>query len=128
MALFRQELEERSAALVEGARLLLVGTIDAATIDDVIRDAHTIKGSARLMGNEPVASGAAVLERGWRALAIDSLEPTTEVASSLIDLAGQLGKALDVDGGPGEVAKALSLIHISEPTRRTPISYAVFCL
>ena len=27
----------------------------------------------------------------------------------------------------GEVAN-LSLIHISEPTRRTPISYAVFCL
>src|SRR5680860_1755722 len=24
--------------------------------------------------------------------------------------------------------KGLSLIHISEPTRRTPISYAVFCL
>src|SRR5665647_1875097 len=28
---------------------------------------------------------------------------------------------------PGVVI-ALSLIHISEPTRRTPISYAVFCL
>ena len=30
----------------------------------------------------------------------------------------------------GECALALelSLIHISEPTRRTPISYAVFCL
>ena len=27
----------------------------------------------------------------------------------------------------GEV-RGLSLIHISEPTRRTPISYAVFCL
>src|SRR5665647_96338 len=26
------------------------------------------------------------------------------------------------------VPDALSLIHISEPTRRTPISYAVFCL
>src|SRR5665647_3736381 len=25
-------------------------------------------------------------------------------------------------------AEGLSLIHISEPTRRTPISYAVFCL
>src|SRR5680860_1817505 len=25
-------------------------------------------------------------------------------------------------------SKYLSLIHISEPTRRTPISYAVFCL
>ena len=28
----------------------------------------------------------------------------------------------------GMVMKTLSLIHISEPTRRTPISYAVFCL
>ena len=27
-----------------------------------------------------------------------------------------------------ELRKDLSLIHISEPTRRTPISYAVFCL
>src|SRR5680860_1617189 len=27
-----------------------------------------------------------------------------------------------------EIVSHLSLIHISEPTRRTPISYAVFCL
>src|SRR5664279_5955762 len=27
-----------------------------------------------------------------------------------------------------DVTFGLSLIHISEPTRRTPISYAVFCL
>src|SRR5664279_3960147 len=32
-----------------------------------------------------------------------------------------------VDPRPG-TAQILSLIHISEPTRRTPISYAVFCL
>src|SRR5665647_1000772 len=33
------------------------------------------------------------------------------------------------NNGPGTVARQyLSLIHISEPTRRTPISYAVFCL
>ena len=29
---------------------------------------------------------------------------------------------------PGDTVRVLSLIHISEPTRRTPISYAVFCL
>ena len=28
----------------------------------------------------------------------------------------------------GDYPLYLSLIHISEPTRRTPISYAVFCL
>src|SRR5665647_1880733 len=30
--------------------------------------------------------------------------------------------------GEVEGSNILSLIHISEPTRRTPISYAVFCL
>src|SRR5664279_1666875 len=30
--------------------------------------------------------------------------------------------------GFGRMVLILSLIHISEPTRRTPISYAVFCL
>src|SRR5680860_1779778 len=35
----------------------------------------------------------------------------------------------DIPGGHEDpVAPTLSLIHISEPTRRTPISYAVFCL
>src|SRR5665647_1449085 len=29
---------------------------------------------------------------------------------------------------PNDEVIVLSLIHISEPTRRTPISYAVFCL
>src|SRR5664279_6143306 len=36
------------------------------------------------------------------------------------------GPARGGESRPG--GRALSLIHISEPTRRTPISYAVFCL
>src|SRR5664279_6119706 len=39
----------------------------------------------------------------------------------------QLGKRLGMRGTAVPEQK-LSLIHISEPTRRTPISYAVFCL
>src|SRR5680860_1606513 len=35
---------------------------------------------------------------------------------------------IDVLVNNAGVGMALSLIHISEPTRRTPISYAVFCL
>src|SRR5680860_278255 len=39
-----------------------------------------------------------------------------------------LPSLVDADA-PGVYAmRILSLIHISEPTRRTPISYAVFCL
>src|SRR5665647_1392044 len=55
--------------------------------------------------------------------------------SSVIRLPAQMVLELNVAmrfttdaacGGAGVVG--LSLIHISEPTRRTPISYAVFCL
>ena len=35
---------------------------------------------------------------------------------------------LNVTEHADELLDNLSLIHISEPTRRTPISYAVFCL
>src|SRR5664279_1350487 len=48
------------------------------------------------------------------------------------------GQPVAGDGAPEQMAagasarrgrpERLSLIHISEPTRRTPISYAVFCL
>ena len=37
-------------------------------------------------------------------------------------------KAIRLGGESTADAIVLSLIHISEPTRRTPISYAVFCL
>src|SRR5665647_150641 len=40
---------------------------------------------------------------------------------------GQRGTGQRRTGSRG-TAGGLSLIHISEPTRRTPISYAVFCL
>src|SRR5665647_3820226 len=42
---------------------------------------------------------------------------------------GQQSVVPDAVESPGQhVHQELSLIHISEPTRRTPISYAVFCL
>ena len=51
----------------------------------------------------------------------------TQIAASLaaggvVDLTGIADKYA------GFLPQSLSLIHISEPTRRTPISYAVFCL
>src|SRR5680860_1286579 len=40
---------------------------------------------------------------------------------------GLAGLGIEVGDRVG-IVLPLSLIHISEPTRRTPISYAVFCL
>src|SRR5664279_3878740 len=38
------------------------------------------------------------------------------------------GVLCDINALADQALHELSLIHISEPTRRTPISYAVFCL
>src|SRR5665647_3496971 len=40
---------------------------------------------------------------------------------------GKMVRKLRANGVNVLVVRDLSLIHISEPTRRTPISYAVFC-
>jgi two-component system, chemotaxis family, sensor kinase CheA len=109
-ALFRQELEERSGALVEAARRLLVGDATSDAMNDAVRDAHTVKGSARLMGNEAVASAAAALEQAWRAVSEERLQPNTEVAASLIELAEQLGHAYDGENAV-ELAKALTRVN-----------------
>src|SRR5664279_1343816 len=45
------------------------------------------------------------------------VHPNSNSASRMLAASEACGPSLD-----------LSLIHISEPTRRTPISYAVFCL
>ncbi|MFP3914569.1 MAG: response regulator, partial [Actinomycetota bacterium] len=109
-ALFRQELEERSGALVEAARRLLVESVDPESLESAIRDAHTIKGSARMMGNDSIASAAAATEQAWRALREERLSPTTEVAAALIEVAEQLGRSFDGEN-PLELAKAVSRVN-----------------
>jgi two-component system, chemotaxis family, sensor kinase CheA len=109
IALFRQELEERSAALVEAARRLLVDNLDAEALETATRDAHTIKGSARLMGNEPVASAAAALEQAWRALGEQRVERSTELAAGLIELAERLGRSAEGED-PVDLAKSVSRV------------------
>ena len=44
--IFREELEERSGRLVAGAIAFRQRGLDEARVQDMIRDAHTIKGSA----------------------------------------------------------------------------------
>ena len=43
-------------------------------------------------------------------------------------MGAQYGHLEEFHEAAAAMGKGLSLIHISEPTRRTPISYAVFCL
>ena len=56
----------------------------------------------------------------------DEIKADIFAAGDKVDVSGiSKGKGF---AGPMKHGLHLSLIHISEPTRRTPISYAVFCL
>ena len=59
---------------------------------------------------------------------IHANEPTTFQANDYRDERDLKVKKLNEIIDLNYINENLSLIHISEPTRRTPISYAVFCL
>src|SRR5665647_2527902 len=75
--------------------------------------------AAQLIEQRAAVSKTALADEGHSSPAEPSVAPVESVAAASADL-----QAVDVDS----LELTLSLIHISEPTRRTPISYAVFCL
>lgn len=67
--IFREELAERSARLAAGARALGEGGLAPGSVADLLRDAHTIKGSAALLGYPLIRDAAMRLEEMWREVA-----------------------------------------------------------
>jgi chemotaxis protein histidine kinase CheA/ActR/RegA family two-component response regulator len=87
--IFREELDERSSRLVAGARALAEDTLDPAWVPDLVRDAHTIKGSAGLLGYESIRDVASRLEQLWRLIS-DGHEHDPDVISAMEAAAGAL--------------------------------------
>jgi chemotaxis protein histidine kinase CheA len=92
--IFRDELEERSTRLVAGARSLQEGSLDETHANDLVRDAHTIKGSASLLGHDHIKEIAARLEHLWRLVAEDHAPPL-DVIVAMEASAGRLLPAFD---------------------------------
>lgn len=92
--IFREELDERTRRLVEGARALGRGDLGVDALADLVRDAHTVKGSAGLLGYSLIRHGAARLEEMWRDVAEGgAVDPEQAVLMEAI--AGRLGSAID---------------------------------
>ncbi len=66
MEIYLGEVDERSEPLIEGAAALIDGSLDSTRWEDLIRDAHTLKGSSHMVGKPRVAEAAAALERAWK--------------------------------------------------------------
>ncbi|MCZ6738041.1 MAG: ATP-binding protein, partial [Actinobacteria bacterium] len=116
--IFRAELEERSSRLVLGARDLAKKTLGNSSIPDLIRDAHTIRGSAGLLGHDAISEVGARLETLWQMVG-EGYVPESGVIVAMEAAAGRLVVAFDSqdDETLAELAEKLdSTVEHSEMT------------
>src|SRR5665647_1597035 len=96
--------------------------------DDDMKSISTVD---NISGISPTISGRTGIVYNGKAIEKVTVQGKNEVYfntdSSLLK-SGRTINILDLESKNQVAIIGLSLIHISEPTRRTPISYAVFCL
>jgi len=95
--LFKDELDERSASLAEGARAMMDGEITSELAGRMLREGHTIKGTGRVMGYEGIARGGEACEFVWRFIQQGDLDPSSMLGRTLLMLAEAIPPALGGD-------------------------------
>jgi chemotaxis protein histidine kinase CheA len=118
--LFGGEVVERSEALVQGARSLASGVITAALLEDMYREGHTIKGTARMMGFIAISDAGKLLEDAWRALRDDEVRPSAGLSSALESLATELAGAVSADPGTGTPGLAVGMRAVRVAMKEEP--------
>lgn len=83
LEIFLTEIDDRSGRLITGAADLSSAMGNDELLDDLVRDAHTLKGSSHMIGKGDIGAVAAGLERVWKLLRDGRLDPDPKIAESL---------------------------------------------
>lgn len=116
LELFRAEISERAARLVEGARACAGGAaIEKSRANDLYREGHTVKGTARMMGFTAISDAGKLLEETWKGVHDGEVTMTPTLAGALAQLAAGLEAAVDADPdqGPPVLAEALRTARLA---------------
>jgi chemotaxis protein histidine kinase CheA len=103
LATFREEVEERLASLQAGLLALEDHGSPRQVVGGLFRDAHTVKGSARMLGLEHVLHVAHAMEDLLGALRDNRLTVRRDVVDLLLTACDGIGRALpggELDGDP----------------------------
>ena len=96
---FRTEMEERAPRLIAGAEAMMAGTLTTEITSDSMREAHTVKGTARVMGYLAIADAGAKLETDWRAVMDHELDPTADLGRHFLAISQRLLAAVERQPG-----------------------------
>jgi len=115
--LFGGEVEERSDALIKGAHALATGDMSESLLQDMYREGHTIKGTARMMGYVAVSDAGKLLEDAWKDLRDGEQAPTATLAGALEALSRELLPAIAVDPATGTPELAAGMRALRQAIR-----------
>src|SRR3954471_22027749 len=105
--LFRSEVETHSEVLSAALLALERAPGDTSRVDEMMRAAHSIKGAARVVGVDPAASVAHVMEDCFVAAQTGALTLSpadVDVLLRGVDLLGKISEATKVPGADPAVA------------------------
>ncbi len=111
--MFLEELEERVARLVEGGQAMQQGQVDSELSGTMLREGHTIKGTARVMGYEAISRAGWLIEQLWRGIQHGDIDPYPNLGRAIEALAATLPAAAkaDPDAGTPELAEAIAQLN-----------------
>lgn len=119
--LFGGEVSERSDALVQGARSLASGNVSERLLQNMYREGHTIKGTARMMGFNAVSDAGKLLEDTWRALRDGEQQPSAGLAVALETLSDELVPAISADPETGTPGLAAGVRAVRSALKGEPV-------
>lgn len=108
--IYLSEVDERSAELTNGAAELAAGALDQGRLDDLVRHAHTIKGSSNMMGRVGMAAAAAALERAWKLVRDEGPPEDQPLAEAMEELARALSSGARNPQLESELTEATSRV------------------
>jgi chemotaxis protein histidine kinase CheA len=109
LATFRAEVEERLASLSAGLLQLEGHAAPRQLVAGLFRDAHTIKGSARMLGVEPLLRVAHACEDSLGLVRDGRREPDRELVDELLAACDEMARLVETD-----VAAGLSPTDVAE--------------
>ncbi len=111
--MFLDEINERSARLIEGGQAMKAGNVDDEMAGVMLREGHTIKGTARVMGFEAISDAGKMIEDLWRGVKSGEIEPYPNLGRSLVTLCETLEPATqaDPDTGSPDMIEAMEKLN-----------------
>lgn len=106
--MFTDEVNGRASRLAFGAAAMLEDALTPDLVAEMVREAHTVKGTGKVMGYDEIASAGLLCERVWRWVQKGDVDPTAGLGRAFAAIAEALPEAA---GGEADLISVMQGVH-----------------